>query len=37
MSMADARKLADEALAMGSAKDVFAACNRFHGSRVDLD
>jgi phosphotransferase system enzyme I (PtsI) len=37
MTMADARKLADEALAMGSAKDVFAACNRFHGSRVDLD
>jgi len=37
MRMADARQLAQEALAMGSAKDIFTACDRFHRSRVLID
>jgi phosphotransferase system enzyme I (PtsI) len=37
MKMADARQLAQEALAMTSAKDIFTACDRFHRSRVLID
>jgi phosphoenolpyruvate-protein phosphotransferase (PTS system enzyme I) len=37
MTMADARKLAEEALSLTSAKDIFAACDRFHRARVKLD
>ena len=37
MSMADARKLASDALAMGSAKEILAMCQRFYRSRVAME
>ena len=37
MTMADARKLADEALAMGSAKEIYAKCDAFYRARVRMD
>lgn len=37
MSMADARKLAEEALAMGSAKEIYAKCDAFYRARVRMD
>lgn len=37
MKMSDARLLADEAMAMGSARDIFAACDRFHRARVQIE
>jgi phosphotransferase system enzyme I (PtsI) len=37
MKMADARQLAQDALALGSAKEIFAACDRFHRSRVLIE
>jgi phosphotransferase system enzyme I (PtsI) len=37
MKMADARQLAQDALGLGSAKEIFAACDRFHRSRVQFE
>ncbi|PAW65721.1 MAG: phosphoenolpyruvate--protein phosphotransferase [Opitutia bacterium Tous-C1TDCM] len=37
MTMADARKLAEEALAMGSAKEIYAKCDAFYRARVRMD
>ncbi len=37
MTMADARKLADEALAMTSAKEIYAKCDAFYRARVRMD
>jgi phosphotransferase system enzyme I (PtsI) len=37
MRMSDARELASQALALTSAKDIFAVCDRFHRARVKLD
>jgi phosphotransferase system enzyme I (PtsI) len=37
MKMSDARSLAVEALAMTSAKEIYAACDRFHRSRVKME
>jgi phosphotransferase system enzyme I (PtsI) len=37
MKMSDARALADEALAMSSPAEIFAACNRFHRARVSME
>ena len=37
MTMADAKALAVEALAMGSAKEIFAKCQQFYRSRVSME
>jgi phosphotransferase system enzyme I (PtsI) len=37
MKMADARQLAQEALGLGSAKEIFTVCDRFHRSRVMIE
>ncbi|MEX2044190.1 MAG: phosphoenolpyruvate--protein phosphotransferase [Opitutus sp.] len=37
MTMADARALAAEALAMGSPKEIFAKCDAFYRARVRMD
>src|ERR1019366_7778537 len=37
MKMSDARLMAEEALAMTTAKEIYAACERFHRARVSLD
>jgi len=37
MTMADARALAEEALAMDSPKEIFAKCDAFYRARVEVD
>jgi phosphotransferase system enzyme I (PtsI) len=37
MAMSDARALADEALALGSAPEIYARCEAFYRSRVRID
>ena len=37
MKMSDARALADSALGMTSAKEIYAACDKFHRSRVKME
>ncbi len=37
MKMSDARQLADESLALSSAKDIYAKCLHFHRSRVSVE
>ena len=36
MTMADARQLAAQALAMGSAREIYAKCDAFYRARVKL-
>ena len=37
MKMADARALADEALAMASPSEIYAKCDEFYRSRVRME
>ena len=37
MTMADARALAAEALALGSAKEIYAKCDAFYRARVKVE
>jgi phosphotransferase system enzyme I (PtsI) len=37
MTMADARELATQALAMTSSREIFAKCQQFHRSRVKME
>jgi phosphotransferase system enzyme I (PtsI) len=37
MSMADARALADEALTLASAKEIYARCDAFYRARAKMD
>jgi phosphotransferase system enzyme I (PtsI) len=37
MTMADARELANEALSMSSAKEIFSKCQQFHRKRVKME